>query len=69
MLSRPRVVSILEAVDETPSTRSLSFRDKLTAAAGPGQFGMVWAPGVDEVPMSLLPRGEDDVVTITVKER
>jgi len=63
------VVPILEAVDETPSTRSLSFRDNLTAAAGPGQFGMVWAPGVDEVPMSLLPRGEDDVVTITVKER
>jgi len=69
VLSRPRVVPILEAVDETPSTRSLSFRDNLTAAAGPGQFGMVWAPGVDEVPMSLLPRGEDDVVTITVKER
>jgi dihydroorotate dehydrogenase electron transfer subunit len=69
VLNRPRVVSILQSVDETPSTRSLSFRDNLTAAAGPGQFGMVWAPGVDEVPMSLLPYGGDDIVTITVKER
>jgi dihydroorotate dehydrogenase electron transfer subunit len=69
VLSRPRVVPILESVDETPSTRSLSFRDNLTATAEPGQFGMVWAPGVDEVPMSLLPHGKDDLVTITVKER
>jgi dihydroorotate dehydrogenase electron transfer subunit len=67
--NRPRVVSILESVSETPSTRSLSFRDDLTSGAGPGQFGMVWAPGVDEVPMSLLPRGKDNVVTITVKKR
>jgi dihydroorotate dehydrogenase electron transfer subunit len=49
--------------------KSLSFMDKLTAAALPGQFGMVWVPGVDEVPMSLLPRDKDNIVTITVKER
>jgi dihydroorotate dehydrogenase electron transfer subunit len=49
--------------------KSLSFIDRLTAAALPGQFGMVWAPGVDEVPMSLLPRDKDNIVTITVKER
>jgi len=30
---------------------------------------MVWAPAVDETPMSLLPWGNDDRVTITVKER
>jgi dihydroorotate dehydrogenase electron transfer subunit len=68
-LNRPRVVPILEIVDEAPSIKSLSFRDKLTAAAMPGQFGMIWVPGVDEVPMSLLPRAKDDIVTITVKER
>jgi len=68
-LSRPRAVPILEVADEAQSMKSLSFKDKLTAAAMPGQFGMVWAPGVDEVPMSLLPRGTGDIVTITVKER
>jgi dihydroorotate dehydrogenase electron transfer subunit len=69
VLNRPRVVPILESISETPSTMSLSFRDDLTSGAEPGQFGMVWAPGVDEVPMSLLPRGKDSFVTITVKER
>jgi dihydroorotate dehydrogenase electron transfer subunit len=69
VLNRPRVVPVVESVEETPRIRSLSFRDDLTGAAEPGQFGMVWAPGVDEVPMSLLPRGKDGVVTITVKER
>jgi dihydroorotate dehydrogenase electron transfer subunit len=67
--NRPRVVPILEVVDEASSIKSLSFIDKLTANALPGQFGMVWAPGVDEVPMSLLPRDKDNIVTITVKER
>ncbi|HXZ97784.1 MAG TPA: dihydroorotate dehydrogenase electron transfer subunit [Candidatus Acidoferrum sp.] len=65
---RPRIVPILKVVNEASSMKSLTFRDKLTAAALPGQFGMVWAPGVDEVPMSLLPR-DDNIVTITVKER
>jgi len=66
---RPRVVQILEVVDEAPHVRSLGFKDKLSASAKPGQFAMVWAPGVDETPMSLLPSGNDDIVTITVKER
>jgi dihydroorotate dehydrogenase electron transfer subunit len=69
VLSRPRVVRIIESVEESLRIRSLSFRDDLTAASEPGQFGMVWVPGVDEVPMSVLPRGKDSVVTITVKER
>jgi len=69
ILNRPRVVPILEIVDEASNTRSLSFMDKLAATAMPGQFGMIWAPGADEIPMSLLPRGKDDTVTVTVKER
>jgi len=66
---RPRVVQILAVVDEAPHVKSLSFGDKLSAAAKPGQFGMIWAPGTDETPMSLLPSGNGDGVTITVKER
>jgi dihydroorotate dehydrogenase electron transfer subunit len=66
---RPRAVTILAVTDEASDIKSLIFRDKLTAAALPGQFGMVWAPGVDEVPMSLLPSGRDDAVTIAVKKR
>ena len=38
---------------ETPQVRTLFFRDEACSLAEPGQFIMVWIPGVDEVPMSL----------------
>ncbi len=41
-------------VDETPSIRSFWFGDVSLHKAHPGQFAMVWVPGVDEVPMSVL---------------
>ncbi len=41
-------------LDETPSIRSFWFRDVSLHHAHPGQFAMVWVPGVDEVPMSVL---------------
>lgn len=69
LVHRPRVVRILEVSDETPTVKSFSFKDRLSAGAMPGQFGMVWVPGVDEFPMSLLPSGRDDIVAIAVKER
>jgi dihydroorotate dehydrogenase electron transfer subunit len=47
----PRAVTI-EGVDaETPSVRSISFDTAISFV--PGQFVMVWVPGVDEVPMAL----------------
>lgn len=67
--NRPRVVPILKIAEVASNVKSLSFRDKLAAAALPGQFGMIWAPGADEVPMSLLPREKDDIAAIIVKER
>jgi dihydroorotate dehydrogenase electron transfer subunit len=66
---RPRVVHILQVSEETPTVKTFSFKDDSSAGATPGQFGMVWVPGVDEFPMSLLPSGRDDIVTIAVKER
>ncbi len=41
-------------MDETPSIRSFWFSDVSLHLAHPGQFAMVWVPGVDEVPMSVL---------------
>ena len=38
-------------VDETPSIKTVRFNERL--AATPGQFVMVWVPGVDEFPMSV----------------
>ena len=33
---------------------SFWFKDEKLQAARPGQFSMVWVPGIDEVPMSVL---------------
>ncbi|MEM3439962.1 MAG: dihydroorotate dehydrogenase electron transfer subunit [Candidatus Bathyarchaeia archaeon] len=52
---------------EARSIRSLHFRDPLLSKALPGQFAMVWIPGVDEVPMSISKIGPGDSASITVK--
>lgn len=48
-----RTVKITRVQDETSTVKSFAFQDKLCASAEPGQFVMLWIPGVDEVPMSL----------------
>ncbi|HOI57916.1 MULTISPECIES: dihydroorotate dehydrogenase electron transfer subunit [unclassified Methanoculleus] len=47
----PVGVTITEIVEETPSIRTFVFDREI--AARPGQFVMVWVPGVDEIPMAL----------------
>ncbi len=49
----PRTVQIEETRTETQTISSLLFHDELCAKARPGQFVMVWIPGVDEIPMCL----------------
>jgi dihydroorotate dehydrogenase electron transfer subunit len=53
-LNAPRAVKLERIADETPSIRSFWFSDQNLHHAKPGQFSMVWVPGVDEVPMSVL---------------
>jgi len=50
---RPRIVKVEETRTETPSIKTIMFTDEECSEAGPGQFVMVWIPGVDEIPMSL----------------
>lgn len=52
-VNKLRTVKIAAVQDETPKVKSFTFADALCAKAAPGQFAMVWIPGVDEVPMSL----------------
>jgi len=64
-----RTVRVLSVRDETPTIKSFTFRDRLAAKASPGQFVMVWIPGVDEVPMSLSTiDSNEDAVAITVEK-
>ncbi len=61
-----RIVDVLEVVRENPNVKTFIFRDRLCGRAVPGQFVMVWVPGVDEVPMSLSGIGSDGVCSISV---
>ena len=47
----PVGVTLKEIIQETPSIRTFVFDRDI--AARPGQFVMVWVPGVDEIPMAL----------------
>jgi len=64
---RPRIVQVEEIRRETPTIKSLIFRDDACSKAFPGQFVMVWIPGVDEVPMGLSTMDSSGLSAITVK--
>lgn len=51
-----RMLKVQANTAETPSTMTMRFDERIDAA--PGQFVMVWVPGVDEFPMSLSHVGE-----------
>lgn len=57
-------VTIERAVGETPDIYTLYF--PAVAGARPGQYLMVWLPGVDEVPMSLSTIGDPSSITVRV---
>jgi dihydroorotate dehydrogenase electron transfer subunit len=51
---RPIVGPILQIREETPRTKTFTLSvPKIARTAIPGQFLMVWIPGVDEIPMSI----------------
>ena len=65
-INRLRITKIREIKRESPTVKTFIFYDKLCSKAEPGQFAMVWIPGVDEVPMSLSVIGPDGRSSITV---
>ena len=64
--NRLRIMKIREIKEESPSVKTFTFHDTLCSKAEPGQFVMVWIPGVDEVPMSLSAIGPDGRSSIAV---
>ena len=49
--SRFKTLTIAEIVEENPTVKTFVFETSL--GAKPGQFVMIWIPGVDEKPMSV----------------
>ncbi len=59
-----KAVKIERVVQETVDVATLYFR--CVSGAKPGQYLMVWLPGVDEVPMSLSTIGDPSSITVRV---
>jgi dihydroorotate dehydrogenase electron transfer subunit len=57
----------LNVKTESPTVKTFSFRDTHCAKAQPGQFLMLWIPGVDEIPLSILGVDEGGLVSVAVK--
>ena len=67
--NHPYICTIERIVDETPTVRTLFFHDPVLANVLPGQFAMVWIPGVNELPMSVMVGIKQDEAGFTVRKR
>jgi len=56
-MNLPRITTILKSTRETQDIKTVTF--KYPGDVEPGQFFMIWIPGVDEIPMSVSYLYED----------
>jgi dihydroorotate dehydrogenase electron transfer subunit len=61
-----RTTPILSVKTESPTVKTYTLEDRLCAKAQPGQFLMLWIPGVDEIPLSVMD-AENGKVSVSVK--
>jgi dihydroorotate dehydrogenase electron transfer subunit len=61
-------VKVEEVIDETPTVRTLIFKDDLCASAKPGQFTMAWMPSTDELPMSVMISEREGFAALTIRK-
>jgi len=66
--NHPTIVTIEKIIDETPTVRTLIFSDDVMSNVLPGQFAMVWIPGVNELPMSVMISKEPGKAAFTVRK-
>ncbi len=62
------IVTIEKVIDETPTVRTLVFSDSVMPNVLPGQFAMVWIPGINELPMSVMISQESGKAAFTVRK-
>lgn len=66
--NHPTIWPIEEVIDETPTVRTLKFSDEVMHNVLPGQFAMVWIPGINELPMSVMISLESGKAAFTVRK-
>ena len=59
--------TVEKIIDETLTVRTLIFTDEVLSKVLPGQFAMVWIPGVNELPMSVMVTQENGKAAFTVE--
>jgi dihydroorotate dehydrogenase electron transfer subunit len=60
-LNTLRTTPIIDVKDESPTVKTFVLEDDLCGKANPGQFLMLWIPGIDEIPLSILNGGDGEV--------
>ncbi|MEM3627659.1 MAG: dihydroorotate dehydrogenase electron transfer subunit [Candidatus Bathyarchaeia archaeon] len=63
-----RTTRILSIQAEGLTVKTFTFKDLRCLRAKPGQFLMLWVPGVDEIPLSILNVDGDGMVSVAVKK-
>ena len=62
-----KICIVEKVIDETPTVRTLIFSDDVMSSVLPGQFAMVWIPGINELPMSVMISQESGKAAFTVR--
>ena len=63
-----RVATVAITMDETKEVKTLFLKDRRCARGNPGQYAMLWIPGIDEVPMSISNMGPGDLCGVAVEK-
>ena len=67
-IDKRRIVRIEETVSETPTVKTLVFKDDLSYSAKPGQFLMIWIPRIEEIPMSVMINTKEGYAAVTIRK-
>jgi len=62
-----RTTEIVRVQTESPSVKTFIMPDRFCAKANPGQFLMLWIPGIDEIPLSIMDIS-NGLVSVSVKQ-
>jgi len=62
-----KTVKITKIVDECHGVKTIIFKEQNLIKPKPGQFLMIWIPGVDEIPMSISSYSDNAEWSITVQ--
>jgi dihydroorotate dehydrogenase electron transfer subunit len=63
-----RMVTIEDIILETPTVKTLFFKDEISNLAKPGQFLMVWIPRIEELPLSIMISERKNYAALTIRK-